>query len=108
MAQSSFDLSGSDQQWKTMAAATFSQPVPTTRGATPHRIAKWKGEPGTYDRPNGMPWSEVFVVYSGSGRIRFADGEVVLCAGTVIDLQKGVPYVLEIEQTLEKFAVISE
>ena len=88
-------------------SATFSAPVETTRGASPYRLAKWKGEPGSYDRPAGMPWDETFVVYKGRGRLRFADVVVELEPGVVAELKKGVPYVFEIDEMLEKFAIVT-
>lgn len=106
-----FDLGGSAPNWKPTAAGsagTYAQALATPRGETPYRLAKWKGEPGSYERPAGMPWSEVFVAYRGRGRIRFETGQTVqIVPGAVIDLPKGVPYVLDIEETLEKMAVIT-
>jgi uncharacterized cupin superfamily protein len=105
-----FEVSGIHVDWRPIpgSATTASSPVPTEHGQSPYRLAKWKGEPGVYERPNGMPWSETFVVYAGRGQLR-SPGEVVqLVPGVVVALRKGEPYVLEIEATLEKFAVITE
>ncbi len=104
-----FLLSGATVDWRPIAQGpgTSSSAVTAERGAQAHRLARWRAEPGRYERPNGMPWSEVFVVYAGSGRLRYADGVVALLPGVVIDLKKGVPYVLEIDHALEKFAVIT-
>ncbi|MGE4240553.1 cupin domain-containing protein [Ramlibacter sp.] len=107
---SKFEMSGATVTWNPIpqgTAGTFSAPVPTERGKQPYRLAKWKGEPGKYDRPAGMPWSETFVVYKGRGRVRDGDEVVEFSPGVVIELRKGVPYVLEIDETLEKFAVIT-
>jgi uncharacterized cupin superfamily protein len=111
MTTANFDLSGSESAWKQPAVGTagnFAQPVPTDRGAQPYRLAKWKGQPGSYDRPSGMPWDEIFVVYKGLGRVTMNDKTVEISAGTIIELRKGVPYVLEIYETIEKMAVINE
>ena len=104
-----FALSGTDPAWTPIAQApgTASTPVPTDRAQQPFRLAKWKAEPGIYDRPNGMNWSETFVVYSGRGRLRTTGETVELAPGVAIDLRKGAPYVLEIDTPLEKFAVIT-
>jgi mannose-6-phosphate isomerase-like protein (cupin superfamily) len=54
-----------------------------------------------------MRWSETFVVYKGRGRLRTQGEAVELAPGVVIDVRKGVPYVLEIFETLEKVAVVT-
>ncbi|MCC6608129.1 MAG: hypothetical protein IT515_00450 [Burkholderiales bacterium] len=104
-----FLLSGSAVDWRPIAQGpgTSSAPITAERGAQPYRLAKWRAEPGTYERPQGMPWSEVFVVYAGSGRLRYAEGVVDLVPGVVIDVRKGVPYVLEIDRALEKLGIIT-
>jgi uncharacterized cupin superfamily protein len=104
-----FEASGNAVIWEPIpqAAGTSRATVPTDRGREPYRVAKWKAEPGTYERPTGMSWSETFVVYKGRGRLR-AQGETVeLAPGVVIDVRKGVPYVLEIFETLEKVAIVT-
>lgn len=105
----SFEASGSSIAWEPIAkeAGTARATVPTDRGREPFRLAKWKAEPGTYERPTGSPWSETFVVYKGRGRLRSEGETVELAPGVVIDVRKGVPYVLEIFETLEKVAVIT-
>jgi hypothetical protein len=55
-----------------------------------------------------MPWSETFVVYTGAGTLQCSEGLIELKPGTIINLRVGEPYVLEITQTLEKMAVITE
>lgn len=104
-----FLVSGAAVDWNPIAAGpgTASAPVATDRGQKPYRLAKWKGAPGTYERPNGMPWSETFVVYAGRGLLRAGDERVDLAPGVVVELRKGEPYVLEITETLEKFAVVT-
>ncbi len=108
---SPYELSGTGVPWKPVPGSapgtSFSHALPSERGTLPYRMAKWKGEPGVYDRPTGMPWSEVFVVYTGRGRLRFGDSVVELRPGVVAELRKGVPYVFEIDEALEKFAVIT-
>ncbi|MCC7060093.1 MAG: hypothetical protein IT508_07645 [Burkholderiaceae bacterium] len=89
------------------ARGTWSSTVPTDRADQPYRLAKWKGDPGIYDRPTGMPWSETFVVYRGRGTVRFSRGSIDLHPGVVVNLDRGEPYVLTIGETLEKFAVIT-
>lgn len=89
------------------AGGTWSSAVPTDRGDQPYRLAKWRGAPGVYDRPAGMPWSETFVVYRGQGTVRFSHGSIDLYPGAVVTLNQGEPYVLTIGETLEKFAVIT-
>ena len=104
-----FEASGSSVAWEAIppAPGTARSTVPTDRGREPYRLAKWKADPGTYERPEGSPWSETFVVYKGRGRLR-AEGETVeLAPGVVIDVRQGVPYVLEILETLEKVAVVT-
>lgn len=54
-----------------------------------------------------MPWSETFVVYRGRGEVRFADRVIELHPGVVVELRQGEPYVLVIDEALEKFAVIT-
>jgi len=106
----SYELSGPSAAWAPTAgggSGTFSDTIQTDRGQAPYRLAKWRGEPGIYDRPGGMPWSEVFVVYTGKGRVRFNDETVELSPGVTVDLQKGVPYVFEIDEAIEKVAVIT-
>lgn len=104
-----FELSGAEVAWQPIpqGPGTASSPVPSARGQQPHRLAKWKGEPGTYERPKGMPWSETFVVYAGRGKLRAPGEEVDLVPGVVIELRKGEPYTLEITEALEKFAVVT-
>ena len=104
-----FEASGTAVAWEPIpnAPATVRATVPTDRGREPYRLAKWKAEPGTYERPTGMTWSETFVVYKGRGRLRSEGETVELAPGVVIDVRKGVPYVLEIFETLEKVAVIT-
>ncbi|RYY60876.1 MAG: hypothetical protein EOO24_59470 [Comamonadaceae bacterium] len=105
-----FEVSGLDAAWQPVPqgkAGSESAAVPTERGELPHRLAKWKGAPGLYERPNGMPWSETFVVYAGRGQLRCATEVVDLVPGVVVELRKGAPYVMDIHETLEKFAVIT-
>jgi uncharacterized cupin superfamily protein len=104
-----FEVSAATVTWQPIAPTpgTASAPVPTDRGQQPYRLAKWKGEPGVYARDSGMPWSETFVVYAGRGRLRGGQETVELVPGVVVELRKGVPYVLEITETLEKFAVVT-
>lgn len=103
-------VDGDDTMWQPIpggAQGTWSSAVPTDRGDRPHRLAKWKGAPGVYERPTGMPWTETFVVYRGRGSARFAHRTVALYPGAVVTLKQGEPYVLTIDDTLEKFAVIT-
>jgi uncharacterized cupin superfamily protein len=104
-----FEASASTIDWELIAQApgTSRATVPTNRGREPYRLAKWKAEPGTYARPTGMTWSETFVVYKGRGRLKSEKETVELSPGTVIDLVQGMPYTLEIFETLEKMAVIT-
>jgi uncharacterized cupin superfamily protein len=104
-----FEASGNAVAWESIpqAPGTARATVPTDRGREPYRLAKWKAEPGTYERPEGMRWSETFVVYKGRGRLRTQGEAVELAPGVVIDVRKGVPYVLEIFETLEKVAVVT-
>jgi uncharacterized cupin superfamily protein len=104
-----FEASAASVPWEPIAQApgTSRATVPTDRGREPYRLAKWKAEPGTYERPTGMTWSETFVVYKGRGRLRTQGETVDLSPGVVIDVRKGVPYVLEIFETLEKVAVVT-
>jgi len=74
----------------------------------PYRLATWRGEPGVYRRDTGMPWSETFVVYKGRGRITAGSEVIELVAGAIVDLPVGKPYVMEIFDTIEKMAVITE
>jgi uncharacterized cupin superfamily protein len=111
MTSASFDLSGSESAWKQTSvgsAGNFVQPIPTDRGKEPYRLVKWRGEPGSYERAAGMPWNEIFVVYKGVGRLRMGGQTVTLSAGSIIELRKGIPYVLEIDETLEKMSVVNE
>lgn len=103
-------MDGDDTVWQPIpggSEGTWSSAVPTERGNQPYRLAKWKGAPGVYDRPSGMPWTETFVVYRGRGSARFASGSIELRPGAVVTLHQGEPYVLTIDETLEKFAVIT-
>lgn len=104
-----FEASGTQVGFKPIAGSpgTASIPVPTDRGRLPYRLAKWKAEPGTYERRDGMSWSETFIVYAGRGWLRSANETVELKPGVAIDVKKGVPYVLEIHETLEKLAVVT-
>lgn len=104
-----FGISGTDPAWNPIpqSPGTASTPVPTDRGQQPYRLAKWKAEPGIYERPQGMGWNETFVVYAGRGRLRTPEETVELLPGVAVDLRKGAPYVLEIDEPLEKFAVIT-
>lgn len=104
-----FEASGEAVAWDPIpnAPGTSRAGVPTDRGREPYRLAKWKAEPGTYERPTGMSWSETFVVYKGRGRLRTGHETVDLAPGVVIDVRKGEPYVLEIFETLEKVAVVT-
>jgi len=110
----SFNLSPPEDSWKAATAGgdapgqVFSSRVTTGREQQPHRIGAWRGMPGRYERPNGMPWSETFVVYKGTGTITFQDETFALAPGSIVNLRKGVPYVLEIASVLEKMAVITE
>ena len=104
-----FEASASTIAWEpiTQAPGTSRATVPTDRGREPYRLAKWKAEPGSYPRPTGMPWSETYVVYKGRGRLTSERESVDLSPGTVIDIVQGVPYTLEIFETLEKVAVVT-
>jgi uncharacterized cupin superfamily protein len=104
-----FEASASAIAWEpiTQAPGTSRATVPSERGREPYRLAKWKAEPGTYARPTGMTWSETFVVYKGRGRLKSDKETVELAPGTVIDIVQGVPYTLEVFETLEKVAVIT-
>ena len=108
------DLSPSPEQWTAIPAPagqpvrSFSARIATGHEQQPHRIATWRGLPGRYERPSGMPWSETFVVYSGSGVIRFGGESITLKPGAVVILPRGVAYVMDITTTLEKMAVIIE
>jgi mannose-6-phosphate isomerase-like protein (cupin superfamily) len=108
------DLSPSPDQWGAIPAPagqpvrSFSARIPTRHEQVPHRIATWRGLPGHYERPTGMPWSETFVVYSGSGVIQVDGRTITLAPGAIVTLPKGAPYVMEITTTLEKMAVITE
>lgn len=111
MGERPFDLTGSDEAWRNIvpgSSTSQAQSISTDRGTQPYRLAKWRGEPGVYDRPNGMPWSEIFVIYKGSGKITIDDKLVSLHPGSVIELVKGKAYVMEITETIEKMAVINE
>lgn len=103
-------IDGDDDAWQPIpggSKGTMSLAVATDRGHTPFRLAKWKGAQGVYERPTGMPWSETFVVYRGRGKVRFSHGTIDLHPGVVVNLNQGEPYVLTIDEPLEKFAVIS-
>ena len=104
-----FEASAGAIAWEPIAQApgTSRATVPTERGREPYRLAKWKAEPGTYPRPGGMTWSETFVVYKGRGRLKSEKETVELSPGTVIDIVQGVPYTLEVFETLEKVAVVT-
>lgn len=86
---------------------TWSSPVACSRTDQPYRLAKWKAVPGVYERPSGMPWSETFAVYKGRGSVRFGNETIELKPGVVVNLAQGEPYVLTIDEALEKFAVIT-
>lgn len=103
-------VDGDDTVWQPVpggAEGTWSSALATDRGNQPYRLAKWKGAPGVYERPTGMPWSETFVVYRGRGTVRFTHRSIDLCPGVVVNLNQREPYVLVIDETLEKFAVIT-
>jgi uncharacterized cupin superfamily protein len=108
------DLSPSPDAWAAIPAPagqpvrTFSCRIATGYEQQPHRVATWRGLPGHYERATGMPWSETFVVYRGSGSISFDGKTIELVPGVVVILPKGAPYVMEITETLEKMAVITE
>ncbi|TFY96971.1 hypothetical protein [Ramlibacter rhizophilus] len=104
-----FQASSQAVEWRPIpqGLGTASAPIPTERGQQAFRLAKWRAEPGTYARPEGMGWSETFVVYAGRGVLRAEGQTVALLPGVVIDVKKGVPYELEILEALEKFAVVT-
>ena len=104
-----FEASPATIDWEPIAerAGTERATVPTDRGREPYRLSKWKAEPGTYPRPTGMVWSETFIVYKGRGVLRAEGQTVELSPGVVIDVRKGVPYTLEITETLEKVAIVT-
>jgi len=104
----SWNLTPAEDSWKPagQAANAFSSPVADGREHLPRRIATWRGLPGRYDRPQGMPWSETFVVYDGTGVLRHDDETIDLKPGTIVNLRQGQAYVMEIFTTLEKMAVI--
>ena len=87
---------------------TFWKPVSLDTIQAPYRAALWRGVAGKYDRPRGMPWSEVFTVSAGKGRVRFESEVVEMAPGVTIELRKGVPYIFEIDEQLEKFAIIRD
>lgn len=108
------DLSPSPEQWNAIAAPagqpvrTFSSRIASDYEQQPHRISTWRGLPGRYERPTGMPWTETFVVYTGSGSISFKGTTITLAPGVIVRLPKGAPYVMEITATMEKMAVITD
>jgi uncharacterized cupin superfamily protein len=108
------DLSPSPEQWNAIAAPagqpvrSFSSRIASDFEQQPHRISTWRGLPGRYERVTGMPWTETFVVYGGSGTIRFGGTTIDLGPGVIVRLPKGAPYVMEITATLEKMAVITD
>jgi uncharacterized cupin superfamily protein len=108
------NLSPSPDAWTAIPAPagqplrTFSCRIATGHEQEPHRVSTWRGLPGRYDRATGMPWSETFVVYRGSGSISFEGTTIELVPGVVVSLPQGAPYVMEITDTLEKMAVITE
>lgn len=104
-----FEASPATVAWEPIPTdpGTSKCPVATDRGNQPFRLSKWRGEPGTYERPGGMPWSETYVVFQGRGQLRSADEVVDLAPGVVIDIRQGVPYTMVIHETIEKFAVIT-
>jgi len=105
-----WNLTPSEDSWKPAGtdARAFSAGFSSGREQQPYRLARWRGLPGRYERPKGMPWSETFVVYAGAGSIQCSEGLIELKPGTIINLRVGEPYVLEITQTLEKMAVITD
>ena len=84
------------------------QSLVTGNEQRPYRVATWRGEPGRYPRKTGMPWSETDVVYKGAGRITSESGTIELGPGTIVSLPVGKPYTMEIFDTLEKMAIITE
>lgn len=104
-----FVLGNTNDTWIPIdqSPGTASVQLQAQRGSQPFRLTKWRGAPGIYERPYGSDRSETFVVYAGSGFLLTAEETVRLAPGVVIDVKKGVPYVLEIIERLEKFAVIS-
>lgn len=105
------NLTPPDEAWQPISVVdepvrAFAHRLQNGRENGPHRIALWRGLPGTYRRAAGMPWSETFVVYKGRGTITIGTETVDLAPGVVIDLAAGAPYVMTIEATLEKMAVI--
>lgn len=108
------NLTPAETDWKAIPGAdgqpvrAFSHRLVSGREERPHRVAVWRGEPGTYRRDNGMPWSEVFAVYKGTGSISFDSETIELRPGAIVDLPVGKPYVMEVVTTIEKIAVITE
>jgi uncharacterized cupin superfamily protein len=108
------DLTPPAGQWAALPAPsgqpvrTFSCRIPTGQEAQPHRVATWRGLPGRYERATGMPWTETFVVYQGTGTISFGGRTIAMSPGVIVQLPRGAPYVMEITATLEKMAVITE
>jgi len=110
----SHNLTPADIDWRPIPGTadqpphTFSHRLASGREDRPYRTAVWRGEPGIYRRDAGMPWSEVFVIYKGTGRITFAAETVELSPGAIVDLPVGEPYLMEVFSTVEKMAVITE
>jgi quercetin dioxygenase-like cupin family protein len=104
-----FEASGAATPWEPIPteAGTSKFPIATDRGTKPYRLSKWRGEPGTYERPKGMPWSETYVVFKGRGRLRTESEDFELAPGVVVDIRKGVPYTMVIEEAIEKFAIVT-
>jgi uncharacterized cupin superfamily protein len=108
------DLTPPSEQWAAIPAPagqpvrSFSCRIATGHESEPHRVATWRGLPGRYERPTGMPWSETFVVYRGMGSITFGGRTIAMSPGVVVSLPRGAPYVMDITATLEKMAVITE
>lgn len=105
-----WNLTPSADAWKTAGqdARAFSSKVSSGREQQPYRLSTWRGAPGRYERPKGMPWSETFVVYTGEGSIQCSEGLIELKPGTIVNLRVGEPYVMEITKTLEKMAVVTD
>ncbi len=105
-----WDLTPSEDSWKPAGTdpRASSTGFSSGREQQPYRMAMWRAVPGRYERPKGMPWSETFVVYTGTGSIECAEGRIDLKPGTIVNLRVGEPYVLTITQALEKMAVITD
>ena len=81
--------------------ATSELSVATMGGA---EVGIWQITPGTV---TDVEKDEVFVVLSGAGTIRFADGEVVdLAPGSLVRLNAGEATTWEIRSTLRKVYVV--